>query len=405
MNKKIDFLVNKNIPTDLFGSLTIKVVLLVYDYPRCFIAENKEGLFFALTENNDSNENFGWNLTKVDLKDINDVNKGKKDIQFLFRDKDSYLLMYDKITNICKTDKVQSFEGEYEVLGSMFLTDFCDMDETFDFHSLQKISNSEHKSSISLVLEGDEPAKTSKIVTAINYIKAICKNLKSKLDILDSRLLVTQGSTVITFQFDNPLNNLSPGENQDTDISNTGVIEFGNFLSADEPEQILIETNHNQKTVKKYSNLTEVLSSKTELRPKIVLSVPGRKNVSSFDFRRENIKSKKRVISQAKKMFDERDEILEEEIIIKGVLTGILTGHKNHFSFRADNGRTFDGTVDFALVGNDNRFLVNGAYYSSTIKETSVSNKKGIYKTTHKLLKLEIIEEFLIYQKMDLFEE
>ena len=399
---EFEMLESGKILTDAFGILYIKTIILEYEYPRCFIATDENNKLFALLENDDSIENFGWNLTKIGLDDLNKVNRGTLNIQSLFLNKESYLLNYDAINGICCAKKVDFFSGEYEIKGNMFVKDFCEMDELFDFHGLQNIANLYNKSSISFVLDSDGASKTSVIFKIINYLKAICKNLKNGIDIFDSEFSVQHASTVITFNFENTMNGSLFGDQVEQDKYNAGVMELGNLLSANEPEQIMSEAS-DLIAIKKYSKMIETLNDEIQSRPKVILAVPKREKVSSFDFGKKNCEKKKKLVDEAHKMYEENLHTENREFEEKGILTGILTGDKNQFSFRANNGIQYRGTVDFSLVGNDSQFNVNGAIYSAIIQETKVFKDDAVSKTSYKLLKLNKIEDVVKYRKTSLF--
>ena len=390
--REIEMLENGLIPTDLLGNLNIKTVILEYDYPRCFIAQNEKNKYFALLENEDNLENFGWNVSEVSLKDINNVNRGEKNVQSLFIDKKSYLLSFNLRSNIGKIQCVDYFTGKNAIMGNLFVKDFCEMDEVFDFHKLQYNSNITNKSSISVVLDSNKGTKTSVILKTINYVKNICKNLKNEIDISSSEFLVQHASTVITFQFDNNLENSIFSDGDIFDGYNSGILELGNLLSANEPEEILLEAK-DINIVNKYSKLIDTLKEEAELRPKVIIASPKNENVASFDFGYNSYSKKKKIVSQACKMIKDNNKIEESEVVEKGVLTGVLTGNNNKFSFKCSNGKVYSGTVDFSLVGNDKQFLVNGAIYLATIKSTKVYNQENLVKESYKLIKLEILEK------------
>lgn len=390
------------IPTDLFGDLFIKTTILEYEYPRCFIANDSNNVFFALLENECDDDNFGWNLTKVTLDDINNVNRGTKNVQSLFIDKESYLLQFLNNQNLGQIKKVNLFEGKYEIRGDLFIKDFCEIDELFDYHMLQKISNDKSVASISLVLDSESASKTSTVFKAINYIKNICGNLKKKLDIFDSVLSVQHASTVITFQFDNKLDNSLFTDQLEVDKDISGVIELGNFLSANEPEEVCTEIE-NVNALKKYSKLIDIFNKEEKLRPKLVLAIPNREKVASFGFSSESCIKKKRIVSAANDMYEQKNKIEERKIHIDGILTGILTGDKNQFSFKGNDKINYNGTVDFSMVGNDNQFLVNGVIYSAVINESCVYNNDKCIKKSYKLLSLKEKEKIIKYKKIGLF--
>lgn len=399
----ISLLDSGKIPTDLFGELFVKTVILNYDYPRCFIAEDKTQNYYALLENEDGIDSFGWNVSKITLDDLNFVNRGSKNIQSLFLNKEfSYLLHFDGNSNVGKLTKVDKFSGKYAIKGNMIVKDFCEMDELFDFHKLQSKSTLNNKSSISFVLDSETGSKTSMVFKIINYMKSICKSLKNGIDIFDSELFVQHSSTVITFQFKNYLDGSLFEEQSGLDKSNEGVIELGNLLSANEPEQIINEAK-DIIAIKKYSKMIETLREESSQRPRVVLAIPRRERVASFDFSEKNYDKKKEIVKQANVMYEKKVTTKDDILEIEGILTGILTGDKNQFSFRGKNGETYKGTVDFSLVGNDSQFVVNGAIYKATIKKTSVYNDNNMIKSSYKLFGLGKIKDLETICKIDLF--
>lgn len=400
--RELEMLYSKKIPTDKFGVLEIKCIILEYDYPRCFISADSNNELYALLENNDEEDYFGWNVTKVSLEDINLVNKGEKNVQSLFIDKDSYLITFEGNAVVGKVISIEKFEGEYEIKGNLFVSDFCEMEELFDYHKLLATAKVNNKSSLSLLLESNSSANTGEILKTINYLKSICKNLKQSLDINNSNLLVQHGSTVITFEFDNTILDTIFDNDISQEVNTQGILELGNVLSANEPEQILLETNDN-KAIHKYFKMIEHFEGQANLRPKLILAMPQKQNAISFDFGAKNTATKKDVVDKALKMYEEHNEIVEEIINVEGILTGILTGEKNQFTFKDFSGNTYKGTVDFSLLGNQGVFMVNGVVYKATIKKTIVINNSKEIKVSFKLMNIIKKDDIVSYNQLELF--
>lgn len=401
--KELEMIYSKLIPTDEFGDLKIKCIILEYDYPRCFISVDSHNQLYALLENNDDEDDFGWNVTKVSAEDINFVNKGEKNIQSLFIGKDSFILTFKNNASVGNVIPVDSFEGEYEIKGNLFVSDFCEMEELFDYHKLLKISKVNNKSSLSLLLESNTGANTGIILKIIGYIKSICKNLKNSLDITNSNLFVQHGSTVITFEFENTISNTIFYGDISQEINTQGILELGNVLSANEPEQILSETNDN-KAIQKYSKMIETFETQAGLRPKLILAIPQKESAISFDFGKRNAVVKKDIVDKALKMYSDGNVIIEDNVHIEGILTGILTGEKNQFTFKDFSGNTYRGTVDFSLLGNQECFMVNGAIYNAKIKKTIVKNNDKQIKISYKLMNIEKKEDITKYNQIKLFD-
>lgn len=400
---EIDMINSNVIPTDSLGKLYIKTVILNYDYPRCFVVQSEEGFYYALLENDDDIDKFGWNVTKITLTDLNYVNRGSKSVQSLFIGKESYLLQFTNNSDIGKVVKVQEFIGDNEIKGELFVNDFCDMDEIFDFHGLQRNSKNANESSISFILDSETGTKTSTIINVINYLKNICKNLNNSVDIMNSTFSVQHASTVITFQFDNNLKGPLLDNLDMFDKTNASVVELGNLLNADNAEEIFSETKQVE-VVKKYGKLINVLNNESKLRPKVVLAVPNKNSVTSFEFGKENCEKKKKIVKEAFDIYNQKATKKSKKIIDRGTLTGILTGDKNKFSFKSISGNLYNGTVDFALIGYDKEYIVNGAIYEASIMETKMCFQELPCKTTYKLLNLKKIDDVTQYEQINFLE-
>ncbi len=401
---ELELLDSKIIPTDSIGNLNILCVLIDYDYPRCFIAKSDNNNLYALIENEEGIYKFGWNVSEVSLDDISKVNKSKKNIQSLFiGKKNNFILTFDKGDKIGRTVSVDKFEGIYEIKGNLFVQDFCDMDDLFDIHEIHKKSIQTGKSSISLVLEDTDCPNTGSILSWIKYIMEICKNLKNPLDINDSKLSVQKGSTVITFEFDNENNNTLFNGDVETDRNNIGVNQLGNIFGANTPEAIITEEPE-VKAIQKYSKMLEHLKKYTSSKPKVVLSVPQNDKTVSYKFNEINCDKKIDYANQAKHLAEDHFVSSNEDIEIKGILTGILTSRsKNQFTFKSVDNTIYNGLVDFTMLGSNSTFVINSCMYKAIINRTIIKKDNVEVKRTYKLMNLIPIEHLKIYQQGKLF--
>lgn len=402
---ELDLIDSKIIPTSSIGNLNILCTLLEYDYPRCFIAKSDNGKFYALIENEDGFDKFGWNVTEVSIKDINLVNKSKKSVQSLFLNKkNSFLLFFENGAEVGNITRVNSFEGKYKIQGDLYVKDFADMDDLFDMHEIHKRTTQTGNSSISLVLEDADSSNTGSILNWIKYIIDICKNLKKPLDINNSMLSVQKGSTVITFEFNNDNNNTLFTGSIENDDNNIGINQLGNILGANTPEAIITEQPE-IKAIQKYTKMVENLKKQTNARPKVVLSVPQSDRTVSYKFNDENCERKIEYANAAKKLAETNLVSENKNIEIEGILTGILTDEgKNQFSFKGSNNIIYKGMVDFTLLGINSTFVINSYLYAATIKETIIKENNVEIKSTYKLMNLKPISPLPKCHQTELFE-
>lgn len=388
---EITMIESGHILTDLFGQLQIKVVILDYDYPRTFICSDlSNSHFYAFLENDDSVEHFGWLVSSVSLQDINSVNLGEKNLQSLFRNKDSYLIKGSTNSDICTVEHVNSFDEHNRIEGNLFITGFCDMDEVFDYHSLSMNAKTHKKSSISLIVEGENgQPRTGDIFKAIKNLQEMCKNLDNPIDISDSILSVQAASTVLTFSFDErpegELPNISKYTNHDK------INELGNFLSGLEPEELINDAGGNSKKVlRKYLNFMTSINGTGDKMTKIVVASPSKEKAISFKFNNENLKQKKRIVNSACKILKTSLTVETKEINVLGMLTGILTGDDKRFSFvDSKTGNIYGGTVDFSLLSLGAPFIVKGGESVATIKVTTTKKDGGTIKESYRLMHIE----------------
>lgn len=401
---ELDLIDFKKIPTDSIGNLSILCVLIDYDYPRCFIAKSDNNKFYALIENENSIDKYGWNVTEVSLKEINQVNKSKRNIQSLFiNKKNSFILSFENNNTVGSIKKVEKFEGKYEVQGNLFVKDFCDMDDLFDLHKIHEKSVETGKSSISLILEDSDSLNTRYILSWIKYLIEICRNLKTPLDVNESQLSVQNGSTVITFEFKNEnINTIFDGDIK-TDSNNIGVNQLGNILGANTPEAIITEEPE-IKAISKYTKMVEHLKKQMSAKPKVVLSVPQSDKTVSYKFNNENCDKKIEDATQAKQLAENHLHSTTKNIKITGVLTGILTGSgKNQFTFKDDNNILYKGLVDFTMLAINSTFIINSARYKATIKQTIIMKDDIEIKRSYTLINLTLIEQLPSYYQAELF--
>lgn len=401
---ELDLIDSKKIPTDSIGNLSILCVLINYDYPRCFIAKSDSAKFYALIENENSFDKYGWNVTEVSLNEINQVNRSKQNVQSLFiNKKNSFILAFENNAKIGNIKKVEKFEGKYEIKGNLFVKDFCDMDDLFDLHEIHKKSVRTGKSSISLVLENSDCLTTGYVLSWIKYLSDICKNLKNPLDVNESQLSVQNGSTVITFEFENENIDTIFGGDIVTDSNNIGVNQLGNILGANTPEAIITEEPE-IKAINKYTKMIEHLKKHTSAKPKVVLSVPQSDKTVSYKFDEESCSKKIVDAIQAKKLAENHLHNANEIIEVNGVLTGILTGSgKNQFTFKGNDNILYKGLVDFTMLGINSTFIINSVLYKATIKRTIITEDGVEKKRSYKLMDLTFVEQLKNYYQTKLF--
>lgn len=365
---------NRVFNSDAFNKLTILCDVIYYDYPRCFIAKDDNNHFFAFLENYCSDNEVRWNVASVTISDINDVNNGEKPVQSLF-------LKKDNIYNVTFSDKdykaifvkINEYSKENEILGELFVKNFCDMDEVFDIHGLFRKAKIQNKSSLSFIVPGENNIRTGAIFSALKYLKYICSNLTNKLDIDDSIFSVQKGSTVLTFEFDD--NYFINSEEFNT---LNGVVELGNILSANDSQSLSAELN-NLASAKKYLKFVDCIESKKIVDPKIVLSVPSKTKASVFKFSKENMSSKKEIIKEAKEIIETNGKVESRTINIEGYLKGIYTDKRAKFRFETLNKEIIEGSIDYSLIDMDDTFYVNHVLYKAKINviTTNIKNNEN----------------------------
>ena len=394
---ELEVLSTNVINTDKLGKLLMKAVILFYDYPRCFICESNSK-FYALLEMSLDEDEFGWNTCEVTLDDINEVNLGQKNIQSLFLNKKSFTIIFSKNSLIGQVSEVQSFEGDNAIEGDLILEDFCDMDEVFDYHNLQKNASLANSPSISFILENSNHCKTGDFLSIINYIRAFSSGLKKPLNLKDSFLSVQKGSTVITFEFkdDNTL------LNGDDDFKFAEINNFANFLLADNPEEMFAEVE-NKKCIEKFDKFLEKTSQQDLLKPKLVVAMPNKQNVKSFGVGKDDKAPKKDLVKKTLDLFKIKTHIEEETITRHGILNGFLIGEKNKFIFKTNNNEIIKGSIDFSMINNDREFSINGSIYKATFKITKFFNEAVEEKRIYKLIELDEICKRTSIEKIDLF--
>lgn len=377
--------------TDLFGQLQIKAVILDYDYPRAFITSDlSDSHYYAFLENDDAFEHFGWIVSPVDLHDINRVNLGEKNLQSLFLNRDSYLVKGSISSDICNVEQIPIFDGHNRIEGNLFIPGFCDMDEAFDYHSLSMNAKIHKTSSISLIVEGENgQPRTGDIFKAIKNLQELCKNLDNPIDINDSTLSVQAASTVLTFSFEErsegELPNISNYTNHDK------INELGNFLSGMEPEELINDAGYKSKKVlKKYLNFMTSINGAGDKTSKIVVASPSKEKAVSFKFNADTLKQRKRIVNSACKILKTSMAVETKEILVSGMLTGILTGDDKRFSFvDSKTGYKYDGTVDFDLISSGVPFIVKGGESFATIKVTTTKKGEDTIKESYRLMRIE----------------
>ena len=399
-----DIFEKKKIETSNFGVFDILAIIIDYEYPRCFIASNNGG-YYAFMECEDNNLKYGWTVSKVSTLQIHDVNLGIKNVQSLFHKEQCFEVMFKKDSNCAKAINYGSVEEKHLITGNLFVKDFCDMDETFDYHSLQKTALSEQRNSISIIYESEKTGKTGFVYKTINYLKEMFRNIKNPIDIMESSFSTQNLSTVITFTFDRDINLSQNSTTPELEPLYTDSFrQIGNILSSDDPSELISETSKPEKFLGKYENIFKTINSEDDLRPKIVMASSSFEKAKSFDMSKRIEQEKSLVIMSAKKMIKENTIVKEDIKTIKGVLEGIFPSKNGRFVFKERGGleRVFDGRVDVALLDKIHSFVVKGAIYDATIKVLSAVQGERLIKESSILLSLDFVEEIKQNKQLNL---
>lgn len=402
---EIEMLDSKIIDTDLFGSLTIVCNLISYDYPRAFIAKSNLLEYFAFVEHSSEATTFGWNVSKVTLDDINSVNNGEKNFQSLFKDKELYSVDYSLANNLCIVKKVDGFFDKYEIKGNLFIKNFCDMDEVFDYHGFLKTATSTNKRFIHYVIEGTQKLLAESVFKAIKYLSEICKNLDHPLDIFKSNFAVQGKSTVLTFSFDDSKKGTVFEDTNNVDENELGINELGNLLSAQDTATIIAESGKkNDVVLQKLSGLINLCGKDKINNPKIIIAKPDSTKITALEFGGKSTKNRKKSVDEARKII--KNNFSKDTVVVnlKGILTGISTKNSNSFGFEELQTKHFySGLADFNLITKEDLFEVKGIY-NATIEKTIIKNNGILLKETFKLLKLEKIDSCPEVSQLNIFD-
>lgn len=390
MKKIVKLVEEGRIPVYELGFFDIVVPIVEIDYPRCFIAKNNN-LFYAFTEIENSDDFFGWNVARINLIDINEVNSGRKSVQSLFLSKEKFTLLF-KNSDIGEMQNVVIFEGKYSIKGNLFVRDFCDMDSDFDYHNFALDAKKENSLKLSVVFRDEGTCSTGLILSIINYFKSLCKNLTEPLLIDNSKFFVKNNSTVITFSFDDSCGPLIKREDVHSTLLN-GINELGNFLGSTKPVDLIGNLDKkNNLLIKKYEKLVESFGKTRDSRPKVVISTPDKEKPVAFVMDKASVKIKKKLTKDALTIVNSNTRKDTERIERDGLLTGIITGKGNFFKFDATTKEIFTGSVDFSIVGVK-QFDVNGTKYHAVIEKTSLySQANKLLDASCKLISLVPIE-------------
>ena len=393
---------SKTIPTDIFGVLTIKCVLIEYDYPRAFIAESSDSGLYALVEHSSEKASFGWNVSKVSLKNINDVNNGEKSFQSLFLGNELFYLDFARDKGICVAKKVDGFYGDYEIKGNLFLKDFCDMDELFDYHGLLRTAKITKKRSLSYIIEGSIKPLTGQILRVIKYLSEICKNLDKPIDILNSDLLVQGNSTVLTFSFDDSKEDTVFQDTDNIDENEEGLNALGNLLSTDDPASLIVESGKkNNKVLQKLASFINVCEDEKMNNPRIIISKPDSVKIQSLRYGKHYSQQKKKAINEARKIVKNSFTKDVEIKNVKGVLTGVVTNKGNTFYLEdLKTKTTYTGLIDFQLINSEESFEVKGVVYDAKLEHTRILNNGEVIKETNKLLELKKVGNIAQFEQL-----
>lgn len=405
---ELEMLDKKIIPTDLFGALSIKCVLIEYDYPRAFIAESEGKELFALVEHSDADSSFGWNVAKTNLEQINKVNNGESNFQSLFINAELFLLDYDSMSRICRVKSVDGFYDKYEIKGNLLLKDFCDMDEVFDYHGFLKTATNTNKKSISYVIEGYKKLVTESVFKAIKYLSDICKNLDHPINLFKSDFAVQNKSTVLTFTFEDSKDGTVFEGTENIDENETGINELGNLLSSSDTASMIAESGKNNAIIlQKLSAFMNLCSKDHTNDPRIVIAKPNSSKITSLRFGKDSTIEKRKAVNEARRIVKENISKTTSTISPnpKGILTGINTKNGNSFGFEEiGTNNYYSGLVDFNLINKETVFEVKGIY-EATIEKTTISNNDKVLKESYKLVKLIKIDEKNDSEQLDIFNQ
>lgn len=398
MNKLFEMLIENKIVcnSEIFE---IICVLVSIDYPRSFICK-KNGKFYSFLEIENSDNLFGWNICEVSLDDINKANIGQANLQSLFIGKISYQMLFTN--GIGEIKQVDSFKGKYSIEGNLFRTNFCDMDELFDYHKLYSKALETKQNNVSVILEQQDECNAGIILKVINYLKNIFKELNNPIDLLNAKLGVAHASTVITFTL--PKDEGSLFENDIAAIGSDTLNELGNLLSTYDTDLLAtLEFKNKTKILNKYKKLIDTFDKVDSYKPKIVIGSPDKTRAVSYKMNSANTSKKKRAVKQAIKTIEENLEIKKNIIPVRGILTAIATQSENSFTFLRDNGiDRFKGSVDFSMIGIDT-FDVNGTIYNADIEEIKIYSGDSLIKTKYRLIKLDPDTKIAQFKQTKLF--
>ena len=393
---------SRRIETSNFGVFIIRSVLIDYEYPRCFVA-SRDGDYFAFIECEDNDDLYGWTVAEVTLPQINDVNLGKKNIQSLFpREKCFEVLYYGNEMSAVKTD-ASPIEEKHVVSGNLYAKGFCDMDESFDYHSLQKDAKRDRNNSVSLIYEGDILATTGLVFRAINYLKDMFRNVKCPLDIMKSSFSTQRASTVVTFTFENDLTDpdLSTVPNLEPPFSDS-LRQFGNIMSSDDPLELINETSNPSKFLSKYKNMLRTVNGEKNLQPKVVVASSSFEKAKSFALGPEAKNEKGALFSEAEKLIKDKTVVEEKTDDYQGVLEGIFPSKNGRFIFQSINPTAdlFDGRVDVSLLDKIHSFIVKGAIYDARIKTITAFRDGKLQKESYVLLELSFVRNIEQHEQL-----
>lgn len=389
MNDLISVFINKKIISSRIGVFDIVKTILYYDHPIVFICSkdvNEVVEYYAFIEIEDEQDLFGWNISKIELLDINLANRGVKTIQSLFNKKDTlkYQLLFDLTKNeeICR--KVDIFEGKYAIDGETYIADFCDMDETFDYHGFLKASRTTKEDRISIVFEDEKPPLVENVLSCIKTMNS----LDVGLNFNKARLQTEHFSTVLSFIFEEDRGPLL--QNELPSIHAEGIRKIKRLFDSEDELELLDAGDGKSKIkkLKKYNKLISTLSSVSELRPKIVVTTQSDSEQKSFAMDKKHVANKKQAIKKAITIIEEKSLIDEHEFDVVGIFDAISVTKKMFTFVEKDSGNKINGKIDFSNIKSDIIIAVKDVEYTATIKKKMVSNGSVIQKETYTLIDL-----------------
>ena len=392
MNDLLDTFLSRKITSEELGVFSFARTILFYEHPIVFICSkaNDAGTdFYAFIETDDSAECYGWNISEVSLFDINLVNKGDKSVQYLFNKPGNakYHLLFDLEHNVEKCRVLDSFEGVNAVEGETYITDFCDMDEAFDYHHFLQNAKADKEDRVSIVFEGDKPPIVEDVLSCIKTMNS----LGTGLDFNKARLQTLHNSTVFSFIFEDEshplLDNAYPSKHSE------GIKKIKELLSNTE-EVGFLETGDNKekvKNLKKYNKLLDTFSLSSDLRPKLVVTSLSDSKQTSFKMDKINTFEKKSAVKKAIDYIENHSTVKEDDLIVVGFFDAAKVSASTFTFVENVTGNQFSGKIDCSKVDPNVVISLKFVEYEATIKRKRILNNQVLQKEAFYLIGLKEI--------------